>query len=50
MSTLEISDLHVTVAELNRHVFGLIPTAISGGGLRGAPGRPKLTLVTERGS
>jgi Zn-dependent peptidase ImmA (M78 family)/DNA-binding XRE family transcriptional regulator len=46
-------DLHITVAELNRHVFGLIPTAIDGGRVRVPPGRPKLTLVeapTGRGS
>ena len=42
-------DLHITTDELNRHVFGLIPTAIKGGAgtttnlLR----RPTLTLVTE---
>ena len=41
-------DLHITVAELNRHVFGLIPTAVSGATVESArtpPGRPKLTLV-----
>jgi len=40
-------DLHLTVAELNRHVFGLVPTAIDGGTTLTPPKRAKLTLVTE---
>jgi hypothetical protein len=32
------------VAELNRHVFGLIPTAIDGGAALTPPTPPKLTL------
>jgi Zn-dependent peptidase ImmA (M78 family)/DNA-binding XRE family transcriptional regulator len=39
-------DLHLTVAELNRHVFGLVPTVIDGGAAASPPRRPKLTLVT----
>ena len=38
-------DLHITVAELNRHVFGLIPTAIDGSSTPTPPRRPRLTLV-----
>lgn len=38
-------DLHITVAELNRHVFGLIPTAIDGGATTSTPRRPTLTLL-----
>lgn len=38
-------DLHITVAELNRHVFGLVPTAIDGGAEPGPPQRPKLILI-----
>jgi hypothetical protein len=37
-------DLCITVAELNRHVFGLIPTAIDGGAALTPPTPPKLTL------
>ena len=40
-------DLHITVAELNRHVFGLVPTAIDGGTALTPPRRPKLTLVAD---
>ena len=39
-------DLHITPAELNRHVFGLVPTAVEGGGATGPGVRPKLTLVS----
>jgi Zn-dependent peptidase ImmA (M78 family)/transcriptional regulator with XRE-family HTH domain len=39
-------DLHITVAELNRHVFGLVPTSVEGGAARTPPQRPKLTLLT----
>ncbi len=39
-------DLHITPTELNRHVFGLVPTAVEGSGSTGSPSaRPKLTLV-----
>jgi Zn-dependent peptidase ImmA (M78 family)/DNA-binding XRE family transcriptional regulator len=38
-------DLHITPAELNRHVFGLVPTAITGGSAESPPSRPKLTLL-----
>jgi len=38
-------DLHITIAELNRHVFGLVPTAIDGGAALTPPRRPKLTLL-----
>jgi Zn-dependent peptidase ImmA (M78 family)/DNA-binding XRE family transcriptional regulator len=38
-------DLYLTVDELNRHVFGLIPTAIAGGAGGTPPARPALTLV-----
>lgn len=40
------NDLQITVAELNRHVFGLVPTAVDGGAARTPPKRPKLTLIT----
>jgi Zn-dependent peptidase ImmA (M78 family)/DNA-binding XRE family transcriptional regulator len=40
-------DLCITVAELNRHVFGLIPTALDGGAALTPPTRPKLTLHTS---
>jgi Zn-dependent peptidase ImmA (M78 family)/DNA-binding XRE family transcriptional regulator len=40
-------DLHITAAELNRHVFGLVPTAIDGGAARTPPMRPKLTLLSN---
>jgi Zn-dependent peptidase ImmA (M78 family)/DNA-binding XRE family transcriptional regulator len=40
--------LQLTVAELNRHVFGLIPTAVAGDARTGAPRRPPLTLVKGR--
>jgi Zn-dependent peptidase ImmA (M78 family) len=42
-------DLHLTATELNRHVFGLVPTALDGGGAtaRGV-GRPALTVVRGR--
>jgi Zn-dependent peptidase ImmA (M78 family) len=43
-------DLQITVAELNRHVFGLVPTAVNGGAVPAPPAlspanRPVLTLV-----
>jgi Zn-dependent peptidase ImmA (M78 family) len=34
-------DLHLTAAELNRHLFGLVPTAVEGGHTT----RPRFTLV-----
>jgi Zn-dependent peptidase ImmA (M78 family)/DNA-binding XRE family transcriptional regulator len=40
-------DLHVTIPELNRHVFGLVPTALDGGNALTPPRRPKLTLLTD---
>lgn len=40
-------NLHLTTAELNRHVFGLVPTAIEGGAAPTPPRRPKLTLVSS---
>jgi hypothetical protein len=40
-------ELHIGLAELNRHVFGLIPTAIKGGAASSPPNRPKLTLHTN---
>jgi len=43
-------DLHLTVAELNRHVFGLVPTAIDGGAALTPPKRPRLTLHIGTGS
>jgi Zn-dependent peptidase ImmA (M78 family)/DNA-binding XRE family transcriptional regulator len=39
-------DLHVTTAELNRHVFGLVPTAVNGTTTPTPPNRPKLTVIT----
>lgn len=39
-------DLHLTTAELNRHVFGLVPTAVNGTATPTRPRRPKLTVVT----
>jgi Zn-dependent peptidase ImmA (M78 family) len=39
-------DLRITVAELNKHVFGLVPTVIEGGTQRTPRRRPALTLVT----
>ncbi|GAA5192743.1 ImmA/IrrE family metallo-endopeptidase [Rugosimonospora acidiphila] len=41
------SDLHLTVPEVNRHVFGLVPVAVNGGAARTPPKRPKLTLLTN---
>ena len=38
-------DLYITLAELNRHVFGLVPTAVDGGAALTPPSRPRLTLV-----
>jgi Zn-dependent peptidase ImmA (M78 family)/DNA-binding XRE family transcriptional regulator len=38
-------DLHITTAELNRHVFGLVPTAIHGTTTPTPPKRPNLTVV-----
>jgi Zn-dependent peptidase ImmA (M78 family)/DNA-binding XRE family transcriptional regulator len=42
------ADLHLTTAELNQHVFGLIPTVVAGGGVTRPtpPRRPPLRLVT----
>jgi Zn-dependent peptidase ImmA (M78 family)/DNA-binding XRE family transcriptional regulator len=39
-------DLQITTAELNRHVFGLVPTAVAGATNTTPPRRPKLTLVS----
>jgi len=39
-------DLRITTSELNRHVFGLIPTAITGDSASGPRKRPHLTVVT----
>lgn len=39
-------DLHLTTAELNRHVFGLVPTAVNGTAAPTPPRRPKLTVLT----
>ncbi len=39
-------DLHITTAELNRHVFGLVPTAVNGSTAPTPPRRPKLTVIT----
>ncbi len=39
-------DLHLTIAELNRHVFGLVPTAVNGTTTPTPPGRPTLTVIT----
>lgn len=39
-------DLHLTTAELNRYVFGLVPTAVEGGTASSPPRRPALTLLT----
>jgi Zn-dependent peptidase ImmA (M78 family) len=38
-------ELQLTVAELNKHVFGLVPTVIEGGTERTPKRRPALTLV-----
>ncbi len=38
-------DLAMTVAELNSHVFGLVPTALPGGTPDAPPVRPKLTVL-----
>jgi Zn-dependent peptidase ImmA (M78 family)/DNA-binding XRE family transcriptional regulator len=38
-------DLHLSVAELNRHVFGLVPTAVTGTPTPTPPKRPRLSLV-----
>jgi Zn-dependent peptidase ImmA (M78 family) len=38
-------DLHITPGELNRHVFGLVPTALDGGAARTPPKRPRLSLL-----
>jgi Zn-dependent peptidase ImmA (M78 family) len=40
-------DLHITTAELNRHVFGLVPTALAGTTVATPPRRPKLTLISN---
>jgi Zn-dependent peptidase ImmA (M78 family) len=39
--------LHITVAELNRHVFGLVPTVLDGGAALTPPKRPKLNVLTS---
>jgi Zn-dependent peptidase ImmA (M78 family)/DNA-binding XRE family transcriptional regulator len=39
--------LHITTAELNRHVFGLVPTALDGTAVATRPRRPKLTLINS---
>ena len=41
-----VRDLHLTVRELNRHVFGLIPAAVDGSAVPTPPRRPELTVVT----
>ncbi len=38
-------ELHISVDELNEHVFGLVPVAVEGGALRTQPARPALQLV-----
>ncbi|MGH3272860.1 MAG: helix-turn-helix domain-containing protein, partial [Streptosporangiaceae bacterium] len=38
-------DLSLSVAELNSHVFGLVPTALPGGVPSGPPRRPRLHLL-----
>ncbi len=38
-------DLDLYLPELNKHVFGLIPTALEGGALGSMRTRPTLTLV-----
>ncbi|MEV6527223.1 XRE family transcriptional regulator [Longispora sp. NPDC051575] len=38
-------ELHITVDELNSHVFGLIPTVVGGGKQTSIGSRPKLRLV-----
>jgi Zn-dependent peptidase ImmA (M78 family) len=38
-------DLAMSVAELNSHVFGLVPTALPGGTPSGPPRRPQLRLI-----
>jgi hypothetical protein len=38
-------DLAMSVAELNSHVFGLVPTALPGGVPDGPPVRPQLRLL-----
>jgi Zn-dependent peptidase ImmA (M78 family)/transcriptional regulator with XRE-family HTH domain len=38
-------DLAMSVAELNSHVFGLVPTALPGGTPSGPPRRPQLRLL-----
>jgi Zn-dependent peptidase ImmA (M78 family)/DNA-binding XRE family transcriptional regulator len=39
-------DLCITTAELNRHVFALVPTVVEGTAAPTSPRRPKLTLIT----
>jgi Zn-dependent peptidase ImmA (M78 family)/DNA-binding XRE family transcriptional regulator len=41
-------DLQITSAELNRHVFGLVPTAVEGTVAPTPPKRPKLTVVSDQ--
>lgn len=38
-------DLSITIDELNEHVFGLVPTGVSGGSERTRPAKPSLRLV-----
>ncbi|HET8660590.1 MAG TPA: XRE family transcriptional regulator [Micromonosporaceae bacterium] len=40
-------ELHLTAGELNRHVFGLVPTAVSGTPAPTPPRRPDLTLIVS---
>jgi len=39
------SDLHITVHELNTHIFGLVPIALEGGAVTSAAPPPRLRLV-----
>jgi hypothetical protein len=39
------ADLKISVAELNTHMFGLVPTPIVGGAVRTPPVRASLRLV-----
>jgi hypothetical protein len=40
-------DLHISVDELNEHVFSLVPVALTGGSTLSEPTRPELHLVVE---
>jgi Zn-dependent peptidase ImmA (M78 family) len=42
-------DLHISVDELNEHVFGLVPIVLTGGSTPSEPTRPELHLVMEGG-